>query len=149
MDHWLFTATVAAYPMNLLDIILWKVAGTWLLISARRARAPVLPIMMQPHPRHRSPLPCDGARTPHAAVTQIPMTHLLPLSRSCCPWSQFDESFSILRQGMCVLPHTLNTVSAPFPALCTPKVPILKAHPTLLRFSSISPFLSPTAAHSL
>lgn len=70
------------------------------------------------------------------------MSHLLPLSKSCWQCSYFDESLSILRQGR-VCPVTHTTVSAPFPTSCTPKVPILRAHPTLPRFSSISPFLSP------
>lgn len=92
--------------------------------------------------RHHSPLPCDGARTPLAAVTHIPMTHLLPLFKSCWHWSHFDETLSILRQGSCVPSHT-HPVSTPFPAPYTSKVPILRAHPTSPIFSSFSPFLSP------
>lgn len=120
-DSCLFTAAVARLssswspcfcPVNLLGVILCKVPETWLLTSAERAGAPAGPSLTR---RHHSPLPCDGAETPRAAVTRTPMTHLLPPSKSCWHWSHFDESLSILRHwDLCVLSHMHPLHSFPY-----------------------------------
>ena len=115
---------------------------TWLLTSAERDRAPAGSSLTR---RHRSPLPCDGAETPCAAVTRTPMTHLLPPSKSCWHRSHFDESLSILsHRDPCALSHTHPLRSLPR-SLHTdglPESPFSGVTPTLVRLGSISPFLA-------
>lgn len=73
------------------------------------------------------------------------MTHLLPPSKSCWHWSHFDESLPILRRGdPCALSHT-HPLRAPPHSLHTnspPESPFSGVTPTLVRLSSVSPFLA-------